>query len=83
MVVFSHLAFVPPCVFIVESILCRTGGKAVYTLVVMKLGYDLINVLENWSPPKNLSTIQFSPWICVEYRYAFQQLVVIAVLNTL
>jgi hypothetical protein len=44
---FSHLAVVPACVFIVETIPCRTGGKVVYTSVVMKLGYDLIDVLQN------------------------------------
>jgi hypothetical protein len=47
MVVFIHLAVVPSCAFIVETIPCRTGGKVIYTSVVMKLGYDLIDVLQN------------------------------------
>jgi len=33
-VVFSHLAVVSACVFAVETILYRTGGKAVYTPIV-------------------------------------------------
>jgi len=34
MVVLGHLAVVPACVYIVQTILCTTGGRAVYTPVV-------------------------------------------------
>jgi ribosomal protein S27E len=47
MVVFSNLAVVPACVYIVETILCRTGGKAASTPIIMKHRNYLVNILEN------------------------------------
>jgi hypothetical protein len=66
MVVFSDLAVVPACVYIVETILCRTGGKAVSTPIIMKHRNYLVNTVfwKSEVPKKSIHHTVLSMDLC-------------------